>query len=104
MSATIGRDRVDNLVVADWYPSPIDFDFVVVTNHTTLSRTTIGVIAARASVFLKQLIVKTTVKRLMADPKMSFLGGCGLQGKHRESARKEGAEHEAMHSIPPCGE
>ena len=104
MSATIGRDRVDNLVLTDWHPSPVQFDFVVVANHTTLSWTTIGVITARASVFLKQLIVKTTVKRLMADPKMSFLGGCGLQGKHRESARKEGAEHEAMHSIPPCGE
>ena len=104
MSATIGRDRVDNLVLTDWHPSAIHFDFVVVANRTTLSWTTIGVIAARASVFLKQLIVKTTVKLLVADPKKSFLGSCDLQGKHRESARREGAEHEAMHSIPPCGE
>jgi hypothetical protein len=88
----------------DWHPSPIHSDFVVVANHTTLSRTTIVVIAARTSVFLKQLIVKTTMQLIMADPKISFLGGCGLQGKHRESARKEGAEHEAVHSIPPCGE
>jgi hypothetical protein len=50
MSATIGRDRVDNLVLTDWHPSPIHFDFVVVANHTTSSRTTIGVIAARTSV------------------------------------------------------
>jgi hypothetical protein len=104
MSATIGRDRVDNLVLRDWHPSPVHFDFVVVANHTTLSWTTVGVIAARASVFLKQLIVKTTMKLLMADPKISFLCNCGLQGEHRESARKEGTEHEAMHSIPPRGE
>ena len=75
VSATIGRDYVDDLVLADCDPLPVHFDFVVVAKHATLSRAAIGVIAAGASVSLKQLVVKTMMQFIMADPEISFLGG-----------------------------
>jgi hypothetical protein len=76
VSATIGSDYGDDLVLADRHPFAIHFDFVVVANYATLSRTTIDVIAAGASIFLKQLIVKTTMHFVMVDPKIPFLGDC----------------------------
>jgi hypothetical protein len=75
VSAPVRRDYVDDLVLADCDPLPVHFDFVVVANHATLSRAAIGVIAAGASVSLKQLVVKTMMQFIMADPEISFLGG-----------------------------
>jgi hypothetical protein len=48
VSATIGRDHVVDLVVGNRCPYTVHFNFVVVTNHATLSRPTIQQIAARA--------------------------------------------------------
>jgi hypothetical protein len=77
VSATVGRDHVENLVPADSHPLTVHFDFVVVVNYATLGRTTIHVIAARAAVFLQEVIVKTTMPFLVADAEIPFLGGCG---------------------------
>src|SRR5258708_15681548 len=38
VSATIGRDRVVDLVVGNRRPDTVHFNFVVVANHTTLGR------------------------------------------------------------------
>jgi hypothetical protein len=41
MSTPIGRNYIVNLVVGNWDPFAIHFNFVVVTHHTTLGRATI---------------------------------------------------------------
>jgi hypothetical protein len=53
----------------------------VVANHTTLSRTTIGVIAARASVFLEQAIVETAYETSHARPQNILLERPRFAGK-----------------------
>ncbi len=74
MSATIRRHHVHNPILGDSDPLTIHFDFIVVANHATLCRTTIRVIAARATVFLQEAIVEIAVPFIVADPKVSFLG------------------------------
>src|ERR1700730_18657651 len=48
VGTTIRRDHIVDLIVGNWHPFAIDFDFVVVTNHATLGRATIHQVAARS--------------------------------------------------------
>jgi hypothetical protein len=49
VSTAIRRDHVVNLIIGNWYPFAIHFDFVVVAHHATLGRTTIHQVAAWTS-------------------------------------------------------
>jgi hypothetical protein len=76
VSATIGRDHVKDLVVADSYPSAIQFDFVVVADHATFGRTTIRVMAAGAAVCLLEVFIEITMPLFVTDSMIPVLGGC----------------------------
>ena len=47
VSTAVGCNHIINLVIRDWGPFAIHFDFVVVANRTTLGWTTIHHVAAR---------------------------------------------------------
>jgi hypothetical protein len=73
VSATVRRHCVHNPVLGNSDPFTIHLDFIMVTIHATLSRTTIRVVTARAAVFY-EAIVEVAVPFFVADPKVSFLG------------------------------
>src|SRR6516225_6367991 len=73
VSATIGRDRVIDLVVGNRRPNTVHFNFVVIANDATLGRPTIHQIAARTSVVSSKLRVEAVMPFIVARPVVSLL-------------------------------
>ena len=74
MSTAIGRDHVVNLVIGHWHPFAVHFDFVMVADHTALSRATVHEVTAGAfAVVSVQLRVEALMPFIVAYPVISFL-------------------------------
>src|SRR4029434_3665184 len=100
VSATIGRDRVVDLVVGNRRPYTVHFNFVVVANHTTLGRPTIHQIAARALAIVSfEFRVEALMPFIVAHPVVSFLRRRAYTQKQRDRAAEQREELAAVHSI-----
>ena len=96
MSATIGRDRVVDLVVGNRRPCTVHFNFVVVANHATLGRPTIHQIAARALAIVSfEFRVEALMPFIVACPVISFLRRCAYTKKHGERTAEQ------CNELPP---
>ena len=101
MSATIGRDRIVDLVVRNRRPYAVHFNFVVVANDATLGRSTIHQIAARALTIISfECRVEALMPFIVANPVVPFLRCCGYRKNHGQRAAN-GAEHAPGLSVAP---
>jgi hypothetical protein len=106
VSATIGRDRVVDLVVGNRRPYTVHFNFVVVANHTTLGRPTIHQIAARALAIVSfEFRVEALMPFIVAHSVVSFLRRRAYTQKQRDRAAEQRDELASFqlierHSIP----
>jgi len=101
MSATIGRDRIVDLVVRNRRPYAVHFNFVVVANDATLGRSTIHQIAARALAIVSfECRVEALMPFIMAHPVVPFLRYCAYRKNHGYRAA-DGDEHAPVRSVAP---
>src|SRR6516162_8253677 len=99
VSATIGRDRVIDLVVGNRRPNTVHFNFVVIANDATLGRPTIHQIAARTSVVSSKLRVEAVMPFIVARPVVSLLRRSVHTKKQGSRAAEQRDELAACHSI-----
>ena len=93
MGTTIRRDHIVDLIVGNWHPFAIDFDFVVVTNHATLGRATIHQVAARSLAIVSfELRVEILMPFIVIYPIVSVLRCRASKKKHDESTSKQDRE------------
>jgi hypothetical protein len=98
VSATIGRDRVVDLVVGNRRPHTVHFNFVVVANHTTLGRPTIHQIAARALAIVSfEFRVEALMPFIVAHSVVSFLRRRAYTQKQRDRAAEQRDELAPLH-------
>ena len=90
MRTTIWRDHVVDLVIWNRRPLAVYFDFVMVADHTALSRATVHEIAAGAFAIVSvQLRVEALMPFIVAYPVISFLRRCAYTKKHGERAAEQ---------------
>ena len=93
MRTTIRRDDVVDLVIGNRRPLAVYFDFVMVANHTALSRATVHEVAALAFAIVSvQLRVEALMPFIVAYPVISFLRRCAYTKKHGERTAERGDE------------
>ena len=74
MGAAIRGDHIVDLVVGNWHPFAVDFDFVVVADHATLGRATIHQVAARALAIVSlEIRVEVLMPFIVVGTIISFL-------------------------------
>src|SRR5262245_40173466 len=101
MSATIGRDRIVDLVVRNRRPYAVHFNFVVVANDATLGRSTIHQIAARALAIVSfECRVEALMPFVMAHLLVPFLRCCAYRKNHAHRTAKRD-EHAPIRSLAP---
>jgi hypothetical protein len=103
VSATIGRDRVVDLVIGYRRPCTVYFNFVVVANHATLGRPTIHQVAARASAIISfELRVEVPMPFIVTYPIVPFLRRRVYTKKQGDRTAKKGdaIPSRNVHSIP----
>src|SRR6202022_4192629 len=84
------RDHIVDLVVGNWHPFAVDFDFVVVAEHATLGRATIHQVAARALAIVSlEIRVEVLMPFIVAGTIISFLRCYAYTQKHGERAREK---------------
>ena len=105
MSATVRRDHVVDFVVRNRRPLAVYFDFVMVADHTALSRATVHEVTAGAFAIVSvQLRVEVLMPFIVACPVISFLRRCAYTKKHGERApeqRDKLAPVPVEHVAPP---
>jgi hypothetical protein len=100
VSATIGRDRVVDLVVGNRRPYTVHFNFVVVANHMTLGRPTIHQIAARALAIVSfEFRVEALMPFYHGYPVISFLRRRAYAKKQGDRPAEQRYEVATFHSI-----
>jgi hypothetical protein len=100
MRTTIRRDDVVDLVIGNRRPLAVYFDFVMVADHTALSRATVHEVAAGAFAIVSvQLRVEALMPFIVACPVISFLRRCAYTKKHGERAAEKRDELAAFHSM-----
>src|SRR5262249_59854760 len=100
MSTAIWRDHMVDLVIWNRRPLAVDFDFVMVADHTTLSRATVHEVTAGAfAVVSVQLRVKALMPFVVACPGISLLRGAAHTKRHEERAAEQRDELAPPHSI-----
>ena len=93
MGTTIRRDHIVDLIVGNWHPFAIDFDFVVVTNHATLGRATIHQVATRSLAIISfELRVEVLMPFIVTYPIVSVLRCRACKKKHGEPTSKQRRE------------
>jgi hypothetical protein len=93
VGTAIRRNHIVDLVVGNWHPFAIDFDFVVVANHATLGRTTIHQVAARALAIVSfELRVEVLMPLIVTYPIVSVLRCRACKKKHGEPTSKQRRE------------
>jgi hypothetical protein len=93
VGTTIRRDHIVDLVVGNWHPFAVDFDFVVVANHATLGRATIHQVAARTLAIVSfELRVEVLMPFIVTYPIVSVLRCRACKKKHGESTSKQRRE------------
>ena len=96
MGTAIRRDHVVNRVNGNPHPFAIQFDFVVVLNHSTFGRATIQQVAARTfAVISLELRVEPLMPVTVAHPVTSVLCLCADTKKHREGAAAKSSDEGA---------
>ena len=87
MRTAVWRDHMVDLVIWNRRPLAVDFDFVMVADHTALSRATVHEVTAGAfAVVSVQLRVEALMPFIVACPVISFLRRCAYTKKHGERA------------------
>jgi hypothetical protein len=90
MGTTIRGDHIVDLVIGNWHPFAVDFDFVVVADHATLGRATIHQVAARALAIVSlEIRVEVLMPFIVAGTIISFLRCYAYTQKHGERAREK---------------
>jgi len=90
MRTTIWRDDVVDLVIWNWRPLAVYFDFVMVANHTALSRATVHEVTAGAfAVVSVQLRVEALMPFIVAYPKIPLLRRAAHTKRHGERSAKQ---------------
>jgi hypothetical protein len=93
VGTTIRRDHIVDLVVGNWHPFAVDFDFVVVANHATLGRATIHHVAALALAIVSfELRVEVLMPFIVTYPIVSVLRCRACKKKHGEPTSKQRRE------------
>jgi hypothetical protein len=100
MRTTIWRDDVVDLVIWNWRPLAVYFDFVMVADHTALSRATVHEATAGAfAVISVQLRVKIHMPAVVGCPVVSFLRRAAYTKRHGERSAEQRDELAPFHSI-----
>src|SRR5262245_55586833 len=101
MRTTIWRDHVVDLVIWNRRPLAVYFDFVMVADHTALSRSTVHEVTAGAfAVISVQLRVEALMPFIVACPGISLLRRAAHTKRHGERSAEERDELAAPdHSI-----
>src|SRR4029077_3390562 len=90
MRTTIWRDDVVDLVIWNWRPLAVYFDFVMVAKHTALSRATVHEVTAGAfAVVSVQLRVEALMPSIVAYPKIPLLRRAAHTKRHGERSAKQ---------------
>ena len=90
MRATIRRDHIIDLVTRDRRPFAVYFNFVVVSNHTTLGRPTINQTAARPLAIISfECRVEVLMPSIVAYPEVPFLRRRACTKKRGDCAAKK---------------
>jgi hypothetical protein len=93
VGTAIGRNHIVDLVVGNWHPFAVDFDFVVVANHATLGRTTIHQVAARTLAIVSfELRVEVLMPFIVTCPIVSILRCRACKKKYGEPTSKQRRE------------
>ena len=102
MGTTIRGDHIVDLVVGNWHPFAVDFDFVVVAEHATLGRATIHQVAARALAIVSlEIRVEVLMPFIVAGAIISFLRCYAYTQKHGERAREKRYEVASTYPAIP---
>src|SRR5262245_16064291 len=100
MRTTIWRDHMVDLVIWNRRPLPVDFDFVMVADHTALSRATVHEVTAGAfAVVSVQLRVKALMPFVVACPGIPLLRRAAHTKRHGERSAEQRDEIAPPHSI-----
>src|SRR5262245_28077803 len=99
MRTAVWRDHMVDLVIWNRRPLAVDFDFVMVTDHTALSRATVHEVTAGAfAVVSVQLRVEALMPFVVACPEISLLRRAADAKRHGErSPEKRGQLAAAAH-------
>jgi hypothetical protein len=100
MHTTIWRDDVVDLVIWNRRPLAVYFDFVMVADHTALSRATVHEVTAGAfAVVSVQFRVEALMPFIVAYPGIPLLRRAAHTKRHGECSAKQRDELAAPHSI-----
>src|SRR5262245_19002272 len=100
MRTAIWRAHMVELVIWNRRPLAVDVDFVMVADHTALSRATVHEITAGAfAVVSVQLRVEALMPFIVAYPGIPLLRRAAHTKRHRERSAKQRDELAAVHSI-----
>jgi hypothetical protein len=98
MRTTIWRDDVVDLVIWNRRPLAVYFDFVMVADHTALSRATVHEVTAGAfAVVSVQLRVEALMPFIVAYPGIPLLRRAAHTKRHGECSAKQRDELAAPH-------
>jgi hypothetical protein len=99
MRTTIWRDDVVDLVIWNRRPLAVYFDFVMVADHTALSRATVHEVTAGAFAVVSVQFRVEALMPIVACPLISSLRRCAYTKKHGEPPAEQRDELPAPHSI-----
>src|SRR5262245_50404555 len=108
MRTAVWRVHMVDFVVWNRRPLAVDFDFVMVADHTALSRATVHEVTAGAfAVVSVQLRVKALMPFVVAYPGIPLLRRAAHTKRHGERAAEQRDELAPslieLHSVPPQG-
>src|SRR5262252_7342320 len=108
MRTAIWRDHMVDLVISNRRPLAVDFDFVMVADHTALSRATVHEVTAGAfAVVSVQLRVEALMPFVVACAGIPLLRRAAHTKRHGERFAEQPYElapsDESCHLIPPAG-
>src|SRR5262245_28877510 len=100
MRTAIWRDHMVDLVIWNRRPLAVDFDFVVVADHTALSRATVHEVTAGAfAVVSVQLRVEALMPFVVACAGIPLLRRAAHTKRHGERSAEQRDELASLHSI-----